>query len=192
MLDSSPQEKQPSSHVPARQELRSSVGLNRVIVPKSLSKVSTLRIRQNSGQKRLIRVAILGFIVRKQFAYTRDMAEISADAHRDREQARRHTGILDCLVLQLEARSLKSHLGSSHLGRVLSCPVPSWQKQNVGPRRLLTFGQDTQTRTYEPGDGKKDDVGRIRTYAPEGTRFLVLRDNHSATTPMVVAVVQLI
>ena len=32
---------------------------------------------------------------------------------------------------------------------------------------------------------KKSDVGRIRTYAPEGTRFLVLRDNHSATTPLV-------
>jgi hypothetical protein len=32
-------------------------------------------------------------------------------------------------------------------------------------------------------DSKKYDVGRIRTYAPEGTRFLVLRDNHSATTP---------
>ena len=42
------------------------------------------------------------------------------------------------------------------------------------------------------GTAKKDDVGRIRTYAPEGTRFLVLRDNHSATTPMVVAVVQLL
>lgn len=27
------------------------------------------------------------------------------------------------------------------------------------------------------------DVGQIRTDAPEGTRFLVLRDNHSATTP---------
>ncbi len=39
---------------------------------------------------------------------------------------------------------------------------------------------------------QKDDVGRIRTYAPEGTRFLVLRDNHSATTPMVVAVEQLL
>jgi hypothetical protein len=38
---------------------------------------------------------------------------------------------------------------------------------------------------------KKDDVGRIRTYAPEGTRFLVLRDNHSATTPMVDATEQL-
>jgi hypothetical protein len=33
-------------------------------------------------------------------------------------------------------------------------------------------------------DKQKDDVGRIRTCAPEGTRFLVLRDNHSATTPM--------
>ena len=32
-------------------------------------------------------------------------------------------------------------------------------------------------------NNKKNDVGRIRTYAPEGTRFLVLRDNHSATTP---------
>jgi hypothetical protein len=39
---------------------------------------------------------------------------------------------------------------------------------------------------------KKYDVGRIRTYAPEGTRFLVLRDNHSATTPMVDAVKQLL
>ena len=28
------------------------------------------------------------------------------------------------------------------------------------------------------------DVGQIRTDAPEGTRFLVLRDNHSATTPL--------
>ena len=28
-----------------------------------------------------------------------------------------------------------------------------------------------------------DDAGQIRTDAPEGTRFLVLRDNHSATTP---------
>jgi hypothetical protein len=26
--------------------------------------------------------------------------------------------------------------------------------------------------------GKKIDVGQIRTDAPEGTRFLVLRDNH--------------
>src|SRR5690242_2874797 len=32
---------------------------------------------------------------------------------------------------------------------------------------------------------QKCDVGRIRTYAPEGTRFLVLRDNHSATTPKI-------
>ena len=30
---------------------------------------------------------------------------------------------------------------------------------------------------------KTTDVGLIRTDAPEGTRFLVLRDNHSATTP---------
>jgi hypothetical protein len=30
---------------------------------------------------------------------------------------------------------------------------------------------------------QKDDVGRIRTCAPEGTSFLGLRDNHSATTP---------
>ena len=29
----------------------------------------------------------------------------------------------------------------------------------------------------------KNDVGRIRTYAPEGNRFQVCRDNHSATTP---------
>jgi hypothetical protein len=29
------------------------------------------------------------------------------------------------------------------------------------------------------------DVGQIRTDAPEGTRFLVLRDNHSATTPLI-------
>ena len=34
-----------------------------------------------------------------------------------------------------------------------------------------------------PVFSKKDDVGQIRTDAPEGTRFLVLRDNHSATTP---------
>ena len=31
---------------------------------------------------------------------------------------------------------------------------------------------------------QKYDVGQIRTDAPEGTRFLVLRDNHSATTPI--------
>ena len=31
------------------------------------------------------------------------------------------------------------------------------------------------------------DVGQIRTDAPEGTRFLVLRDNHSATTPVLVS-----
>src|SRR5687768_6885344 len=30
---------------------------------------------------------------------------------------------------------------------------------------------------------QKIDVGQIRTDALEGTRFLVLRDNHSATTP---------
>ena len=29
----------------------------------------------------------------------------------------------------------------------------------------------------------KNDIGQIRTDAPEGTRFLVLRDNHSATMP---------
>ena len=39
---------------------------------------------------------------------------------------------------------------------------------------------------------KKDDVGRIRTYAPEGTRFLVLRDNHSATTPKVASWLMLV
>lgn len=31
---------------------------------------------------------------------------------------------------------------------------------------------------------KKDDADQIRTGAPEGTRFLVLRDNHSATAPI--------
>jgi hypothetical protein len=30
---------------------------------------------------------------------------------------------------------------------------------------------------------QKTDIGQIRTDAPEGTRFLVLRDNHSATMP---------
>jgi hypothetical protein len=30
---------------------------------------------------------------------------------------------------------------------------------------------------------QKVDIGQIRTDAPEGTRFLVLRDNHSATMP---------
>ena len=30
---------------------------------------------------------------------------------------------------------------------------------------------------------KKDDIGVIRTHAPDGNRFLVDRLNHSATTP---------
>jgi hypothetical protein len=43
----------------------------------------------------------------------------------------------------------------------------------------------TSTNTTPPAryGGKKNDVGRIRTCAPEGTSFLGLRDNHSATTP---------
>jgi hypothetical protein len=37
--------------------------------------------------------------------------------------------------------------------------------------------------TLDKFSDKKHDIGQIRTDAPEGTRFLVLRDNHSATMP---------
>jgi hypothetical protein len=55
------------------------------------------------------------------------------------------------------------------------------------PAKITTISQDPEPwPKSEPqflkGD-KKIDVGQIRTDAPEGTRFLVLRDNHSATTP---------
>ena len=54
---------------------------------------------------------------------------------------------------------------------------------------MTTSTAPKQTKKQRPGNcmafhqDKKDDVGQIRTDAPEGTRFLVLRDNHSATTP---------
>ncbi|KAF2651006.1 hypothetical protein K491DRAFT_110764 [Lophiostoma macrostomum CBS 122681] len=42
------------------------------------------------------------------------------------------------------------------------------------------FEQDHPPHTQSQ---KNTDVGQIRTDAPKGTRFQVLRDNHSATTP---------
>ena len=54
----------------------------------------------------------------------------------------------------------------------------------------MAFLYSSSLTISEPADAttmsKKDDVGQIRTDAPEGTRFLVLRDNHSATTPEII------
>ena len=50
------------------------------------------------------------------------------------------------------------------------------QVQSANTTRAATKSQKKKKK-------QRRDVGRIRTYAPEGTRFLVLRDNHSATTP---------
>jgi hypothetical protein len=73
--------------------------------------------------------------------------------------------------MMLRPRMLKDLAGSS--------PQKLWARVE----RVLISEQFNQ---------QKDDVGRIRTYAPEGTRFLVLRDNHSATTPLVDTVEQLL
>ena len=51
--------------------------------------------------------------------------------------------------------------------------------QKIQPSQPYAINTTTPTPLLE----QKDDVGQIRTDAPEGTRFLVLRDNHSATTP---------
>ena len=58
-------------------------------------------------------------------------------------------------------------------------------EEHCGP----VYSGDGEIRSSHDGSKKKGqkkddlDVGLIRTDAPEGIRFLVLRDNHSATTP---------
>ena len=51
------------------------------------------------------------------------------------------------------------------------------------PTQKVNLNTSINTNTPRILLEQKDDVGQIRTDAPEGTRFLVLRDNHSATTP---------
>ncbi|KAF2013457.1 hypothetical protein BU24DRAFT_424471 [Aaosphaeria arxii CBS 175.79] len=54
------------------------------------------------------------------------------------------------------------------------------------PPRGSSYTLKRKSPTASPPNNSKKkelDVGQIRTDAPEGTRFLVLRDNHSATTP---------
>jgi hypothetical protein len=67
------------------------------------------------------------------------------------------------------------HAGKERMVRIKKKKdtTPRAAKKSQSIRRLLRKSK------------KIRDVGRIRTYAPEGTRFLVLRDNHSATTPEV-------
>ncbi|KAF1933286.1 uncharacterized protein M421DRAFT_415630 [Didymella exigua CBS 183.55] len=68
---------------------------------------------------------------------------------------------------------------------------PTPKNTSTHPRASHTRTTPTTSTTTTPLPclgrliRQKFDVGRIRTYAPEGTRFLVLRDNHSATTPKV-------
>ncbi|KAF1929976.1 uncharacterized protein M421DRAFT_381972 [Didymella exigua CBS 183.55] len=65
--------------------------------------------------------------------------------------------------------------------------------------RSTTAPTTTPSPHHRPDKNKADtvqtsknyDVGRTRTYAPEGNRFQVCRDNHSATTPIMIIATQI-
>ena len=78
------------------------------------------------------------------------------------------------------------HVGGSGLGPQTNQHTITTPHQ-LGPKFKGGLYISTLPRTKKIERNKKrntlDDAGLIRTDAPEGTRFLVLRDNHSATTP---------
>jgi hypothetical protein len=145
---------------------------------KSLAKVMTLRIRQEFSQKPL-QWELSSAIVRScnNGPKSRNIAQVGADAQCIREGPWRHgeESVREVAFKVSHSRRVRCS-GLVSLGRAeLQKAAPPTHHMN--PTRCKgNYATSLQKQ-------KEIDVGRIRTYAPEGTRFLVLRDNHSATTP---------
>lgn len=60
----------------------------------------------------------------------------------------------------------------------------NWGSRNSQPTTRVSTWRALSTLN---SGNAKNDAGRTRTCAPEGTSFLGLRDNHSATAPEIVA-----
>ena len=71
--------------------------------------------------------------------------------------------------------------------------LPRGQKRIAPPTTRYSDRLHQRYQSMQDGriggwwESAKNDAGRTRTCAPEGTSFLGLRDNHSATAPEIVA-----